>query len=746
MDDIRQRLLALLKEKPKGLDIKTIQLLLKNEANEDFILVMEELHALVKEYSIVHDPSGKYLLSEYAGFIKGTLRINAKGFGFVENETQSFYVSAQNIKGGLQNDIVFARTWTNFDETSECEVMEVIERNLVNVVGTIRIREGKSIFLSDAFMNDRRFKITNIKDFKLVDDTKVMVHIDEYTNVLKASIVKVLGHKYDPGIDILSTLLEHHIEPEFPQKVLDEVNKIPDHVLESDKVGRINLCDKTIITIDGEDSRDLDDAISVECIESGYRLGVHIADVSYYVREGMEVNSEAYDRGTSVYVVDRVVPMIPHSLSNGICSLNPKVERLTITCEMDIDGRGNIIRYAVYPSYIKTSERMTYTDVNAIIACDEKTLKKYPHLIEMCSNMVLLSDIIRKRRIKLGAIDFDSKEAKIIVNAKGKPTDIVLRERGRSELIIEDFMIAANECVASHVKKAKLPSIYRVHEEPDAKKIREFAKTALIMGHPFNGNSADIHPKQMQTFLNDALDTPEYPVLSTYMLRSMQKARYDANCLGHFGLALEEYTHFTSPIRRYPDLIVHRMLRKYYFDPVNDENKLRNDLKWIEDAAIQCSKQERNAIEAERDVDDMKKAEYMEKYIGCIYDGVISSIMRFGMFVELDNTVEGLIHISNMNDDYYEYDEEGKALIGRSSRQRFVMGQKVRVKVIGASRFKKQVDFILVKGEKKDEKITQSNHDKSNGNKPKRVFKADKRGQRGYQGKQRKRGETSKRR
>ncbi|MEG0094075.1 MAG: VacB/RNase II family 3'-5' exoribonuclease [Erysipelotrichaceae bacterium] len=484
MEDIRQEILELLNEKTKGLDIKTIQLLLKKETKEDFVLVMELLHALVKEHVVVHDPRGRYLLSEHAGFIRGTLRINAKGFGFVENETQSFYVSSQNIHGGLQNDIVFARTWKNFDETSECEVVEVIERNLVNVVGTIRIREGKSIFLSDAFMNDRRFKITNINDFRLVDDTKVMVHIDEYSNVLKASIIKVLGHKYDPGIDILSILLEHHIEPEFPTNVIDEINKIPDHVLDSDKVGRINLCDKTIITIDGEDSRDLDDAISVECIEGGYRLGVHIADVSYYVKEGMEVNSEAYDRGTSVYVVDRVVPMLPHSLSNGICSLNPQVERLTISCEMDIDKRGNTMRYAIYPSYIKTTERMTYTDVNAILAKDQKTCEKYPHLIEMCEQMVCLSDIIRKRRIQLGAIDFDSKEAKILVNAKGKVTDIVLRERGRSELIIEDFMIAANECVASHVKKAKLPSIYRVHEEPDAKKIREFAKTALIMGHP----------------------------------------------------------------------------------------------------------------------------------------------------------------------------------------------------------------------------------------------------------------------
>lgn len=726
MVDLKENLFALLNEKPKGLDIKTIQKLMELESSEDFPMLLKALNELEDEYLIIRDPRDRYMTLLNAGYLKGTLRINAKGFGFVENDTQSFYVNASGIHGGLHNDIVLARMWSNFDGTSECEVVKIIEHHVKDVVGTIRIREGKKIFLSDAFMNDRRFKITNLNDFKLVDDMKVMVHIDEYSDVLKASIIKILGHKYDPGIDILSILLEHNIDPQFPQDVMDEVNKIPDTVQEIDRKGRMDLCNKLIITIDGEDSRDLDDAISIERIADGYRLGVHIADVSHYVREGMEVNREALERGTSVYVVDRVVPMLPQSLSNGICSLNPNVERLTITCEMDLNLKGESIRYSIYPSYIKTTERMTYTDVNAIIAKDKKTCDKYPHLIEMCAQMVELSNGIRARREKLGAIDFDSKEAKIKVNAKGKPVDIVVRERGRSELIIEDFMIAANECVATHVKWLETPSIYRVHEEPDAKKIRDFMKTSLIMGHPFKGSATGIHPKQIQSYLSEMKDLDEYPVLSTYMLRSMQKARYESKCLGHFGLALKEYTHFTSPIRRYPDLIVHRMLHKYCFGQAYDEAKMRNDEIWIEGAAIECSKLERNAIEAERDVDDMKKAEYMEKYIGNVYDGVISSIMRFGMFVELENTVEGLVHISNLKDDYYEYEEDSKSLIARTSKKRYTMGQKVKVKVLDASRFKKQVDFILVKGDQKDEKVHKNSNGKSSESKSSGVWQGRK--------------------
>lgn len=702
--DYKQAITETLKTTKKGLDRTTLQSRLRIEDQTAFTAFMKDLNALEAAWIIYHEPSDRYILAEYAGLIKGVLKLNAKGFGFVENETQSIYVNQNHIHDALQDDTVMARMWQNFDESQECEIIHVLEHAVTTIVGTVKMNERGTYFLPDVYMHDRKIKITNYEDFKLVNDSKVLVHIDSYSNVLKASILKVLGHKYDPGIDILSVLLAHNIEPGFPKVVMDEVQKIPDRVMEADFKGRRDLRDQIIITIDGADSRDLDDAVSVEKIKDGYRLGVHIADVSYYVREGSAVNAEAFERATSVYVVDRVVPMLPHSLSNGICSLNPKVDRLTISCVMDINKSGEVFNYEIFPSVIRTTERMTYRDVNGILAGDEKLVKKYSHILPLCMNMEILSKGIRKRRHQLGAIDFDTREAKILVNEKGKPTDVVVMERGEAERIIEDFMIAANECVARHVKWLDTPSIYRVHEEPDAKKIRDFAQIAAVMGHPFKGKAQSVYPKQIQEFLEEAKDSEDYPVLSTYMLRSMQKARYDASCLGHFGLGLQEYTHFTSPIRRYPDLIVHRMLRKYCFDHESDAVKMRRDEEWIIDAAVHCSKQERVAIETERDVDDMKKAEYMEQFIGKCYDGVISSVMRFGMFVELDNTVEGLIHISNMTDDYYEYDEVGRALIARRSKKRYVMGQKVRVKVLDASRFKKQVDFILMERGKSHEK------------------------------------------
>ena len=455
------------------------------------------------------------------------------------------------------------------------------------------------------------------------------------------------------------------------------------------------------ITIDGEDARDLDDAISIEKTEQGYRLYVHIADVSHYVTAGSALDKEAYARGTSVYVVDRVVPMLPHALSNGICSLNPKVDRCTLTCMMEINRKGTVIDYQIYPSVINSDERMTYTAVNAILEGDEQVQKQYPHLLKMCLDMKVLSGIIRKRREKLGAIDFDTNEAKILVNEKGKPVDIVLRERKEAERIIEDFMIAANETVAAHVRWLEIPSMFRIHEQPEPKRIREFARIAKTLGYTFTGGIQNVYPAQLQAMLKEAKGEDNYSVLSTFMLRSMQKARYDRRCIGHFGLALKNYLHFTSPIRRYPDLVVHRMLRKYFFEGLQDSEKMARDEQWIEDAAYQASERERNAIDAERAVEDMKKAEYMEGRIGRQYDGVISGITRFGLFVELANTVEGLVHISTIDDDYYHYDDETKCLIGEHSANVYRMGQRVRVVCVAANRFKREIDFELVVKKKK---------------------------------------------
>lgn len=693
----KEELLALIKQNDyRGMDVKQLSRMIQMEDSVAFTELMKLLNDLEAARIIARDERHRYFLSEKLGYVSGTLRINPKGFGFVETADDSYYIARERLGFGMDRDVVYARTWTNNDKSVEGEVVEVISHSVTHIVGVVKIKEGSKYFLPDSYLNNRKIKITNYDDFKLVNDSKVLLHIDSYGTVLKCHIEKEIGYKYDPGIDILSILLEKDIVPEFNEKVKAEVAGIKEEVDVNELKNREDLRKLLTITIDGEDARDLDDAISIEKIEKGYRLYVHIADVSYYVQENTALDKEAYHRGTSVYVVDRVVPMLPHALCNGICSLNPHVDRLTITCMMEIDRTGNVMNYRIFPSVINSNERMTYTNVNKILSGDAKTQKAYPHLLKMCLDMKVLAGIIHRRREGLGAIDFDSREAKILVDEKGKPKDIVLRERGEAERIIEDFMIAANETVATHMKWLETPSMYRIHEAPEPKKMREFARIAKTLGYTFKGGIQDVHPKQLQALLDEARGQDNYFVLSSFMLRSMQKARYDNRCLGHFGLGLKEYLHFTSPIRRYPDLIVHRMLRKYIFTSSEDVDKMKQDEQWCEQAAIQASERERNAVDAERTVDDMKKAEYMENYIGQRFAGVISGITKFGMFVELDNTVEGLVHISSMEDDYYHYDEVSHSLIGEHTANVYRMGQKVQVRCIDANRFKREVDFALL--------------------------------------------------
>lgn len=701
--DHRQQLLTLLQEQTyKGKDTAGLSRALQMEDSTSFTILLKLLNDLEAERVIARDERDRYFLSEQLGYLSGTLRINPKGFGFVETADASYYIARDHIHLGMDKDVVYARCWSNLDGSSEGEVVEVIEHNTHHIVGTIKIKDSRKYFLADSFLNYRKVKITNLEDYRLVNDSKVLVALDSYGEVLKGHIEKEIGYKYDPGVDILSLLLEKGIEPQFNEDVMAEVQKVPEIISEEECAKRTDLRKLLTITIDGEDAKDLDDAISVEKLDDhkGYRLYVHIADVSHYVRSGSAIDKEAYARGTSVYVVDRVVPMLPHALCNGICSLNPRVDRLTLTAQMDIDKKGEIQNYQIYPSIINSNERMTYKAVNAILGGDEEMQSKYPHLLKMCLDMKVLSGIIRRRREKLGAIDFDTREAKILVDEKGNPTDIVLRERGESERIIEDFMIAANECVATHMKWLDVPSMYRIHEAPEPKKMREFARIAKSLGYNFQGGIQNVYPAQLQSLLEEAKGQENYFVLSSFMLRAMQKARYDNRCIGHFGLALKEYLHFTSPIRRYPDLVVHRMLHRYVFTQSNDVNRMKNDEKWCEEAAFQASERERNAVDAERTVDDMKKAQYMEAYVGHIFDGVVSGITKFGMFVELENTVEGLVHISSLQDDYYHYDEMSKSLIGEHTAMVYRMGQKVRIKCVGADRYKREVDFEIIKAKK----------------------------------------------
>ncbi len=703
---LKDQIIELLnKQTYKGMNVKELSREVQCEDSASFTSLMKVLNELEHDHVVARDDHDRYFLSSRLGYVTGTLRMNPKGFGFVEDGENSYYIGRDHLGLGMDKDVVYARVWTNNDESVEGEVVEVITHHVEHLVGVVKVQQGRKYFLPDSEVINRRVKVTNFDEFKLVNDTKVLVKLDHYGKVLSGHIEKVIGYKYDPGVDILSILLEKNIYPQFSNAVMQEVEQVEEEVNVEELKNRRDLRNLLTITIDGEDARDLDDAISVEKLENGYRLYVHIADVSYYVREGSEIDKEAYQRGTSVYVVDRVVPMLPHALCNGICSLNPHVDRLTLTCMMEINREGTVENYQIFPSVIYSDERMTYTNVNKILNGDAKVQKKYPHLLQMCLHMKVLSGIIRRRRERLGAIDFDTKEAKIVVNERGKVKDIVLRERGEAERMIEDFMIAANETVASHMKWMEVPSVYRIHEAPEPKKMREFAKIAKTLGYTFQGGIQNVYPSQLQHMLNEARGKDNYSVLSSFMLRSMQKARYENQCVGHFGLALKEYLHFTSPIRRYPDLVVHRMLRKYVFETDTNTYHMKKDEKWCEGAAIQASERERNAIDAEREVDDMKKAEYMEAYVGDVFEGVISGITKFGIFVELENTIEGLVHIRSLNDDFYHFDDESHTLIGEHTANVYKMGQIVRVKCVGANRFKREIDFeILTKDKRKKTK------------------------------------------
>ena len=513
---------------------------------------------------------------------------------------------------------------------------------------------------------------------------------------------KIIGHKNDPGVDILSIMYNYEINDVFSDEVMKEVNELPDSVSEDEIVGRKDLRDKIIFTIDGDDTKDIDDAISIEKKGENYILGVHIADVSYYVKEGTELYKEALDRGTSVYLADRVVPMLPHKLSNGICSLNPNVDRLAISCIMEIDPQGKVVDHDIFESVIKSRKQMTYKNVNKILK-DEEVPEGYSEFVDTLKLMEELAEILRKEKLSRGYLDFDAKEAKIIVDDTGKAIDVVLREQDKGENLIEDFMIAANETVASHLFYLNYPSIYRVHEVPDDDKIKDFINQVSVLGINVTGKREFSNPRNLKSILDQLRGREEYDILSNMLLRCMRKAEYKDQNLGHYGLGSKCYTHFTSPIRRFPDTTVHNLLRKYIFnEPEPKElNRLIDYYKdLLPSIAEHSSEKERNSIDCERAVEDMKMAEYMEDHIGEEFDGVIDSILNFGMFICLPNMIEGLVKYDTIVGDYFEFNEELNMLIGKKTGRKFKLGQKVRVKCIAASKESSTIDFALVEGDK----------------------------------------------
>jgi ribonuclease R len=664
---------------------------------EKYVELQQTLNKLEDDVVLVRSKKERYLLAEDAGVKKGVLSINPKGFGFVSvEEGDDVYIPMDGIETAMSGDEVVVRVFQRQNGTSDGEIIRILKRNTFQILGTIRFIKKKLTFVAqDVRLGFVRFVYP--PKLKLVEGHVVLAKILKYERPMLVEGVEILGHINDPGVDILAVLMEYDIFPKFPQEALDMANAISKEVVIEE--GRLDLTDKLTITIDGEDAKDLDDAITIEKVGDKYRLGVHIADVSYYVKENSPLDHEAFNRGTSVYVVDRVVPMLPHILSNGICSLNPNEKRYALSCIMDVESNGEVSDYQLTASVIESDYRMTYTDVNKMIHGDEETKGKFPALIEMVDLMFDCSTRIRTRREAMGAIDFEMEEAKILVDEQGHISQILKRERFEAEKLIEDFMVCANEIVAKHTKWSQVPSLYRIHEVPSKKKMQAYAKIVGLLGYKMKGSMDAVKPLALRKILEHFEGHDEFPVVSRMMLRSMQKAKYDPTPIGHFGLGLEDYTHFTSPIRRYPDLVVHRMLRKYVFG-APDIAKMAVDEERLKEIAEQSSFKERNAVDAEREIENMKKAEYMEEHIGMIADGVISGVTKFGFFVELENTIEGLVHIQSLEDDYYEFDAASMRLTGKNTRKEFRLGQKVRIKVKAANKAQRTVDFTYLPARK----------------------------------------------
>lgn len=700
---MKDDIINILKNSDKALSIYELQDELGLKSVEEVKQLSEVLRCLEEEVVIYCSNKGRYMMLEDSHLRKGVMRANKKGFGFVEieNMDDDVYVAPENMNGAIHNDIVLVEITSKMNiDRLEGRILKVIKRQVERYIGEINF-DNKGI--GHITLDDSKIKlniqVSKENSLNAVDGHKVVVELlKKLNNNLKydGKVIEIIGHKNDPGTDILSIVYKYNINTEFPEDVKEEVKTLPMEVRDIDKIGRRDLRNMEIFTIDGDDTKDIDDAISIERMSNGhYKLGVHIADVSYYVKEGSPLDNEAMERGTSVYLVDRVIPMLPHELSNGICSLNPNVDRLAISCVMEFDHDGKQIDYDIFPSVIRSRIQMTYKKVNSILEKDVIP-EGYEPYVDSLKLMAELSKILRKMKDKRGYIDFEVDEAKILVDENCKPTEVILRERGTGEKLIEDFMIAANECVATHIYFMSLPFIYRVHEVPKEEKLRSYLGFVGSLGYQVPGDLKDNSPKTVQKIIHFLEDKPEFKILSSLLLRSMQKAVYRPENLGHYGLASKCYTHFTSPIRRYPDTTVHRLLHTYLFDKKLDMGTIR---KWEEKLVYiseHSSDRERASIDCEREVEDMKMAEYMENHIGEEFEGMISSVTSFGMFIELDNLIEGLVPLRDMKD-FFHYDEEHMTLTGEKSHVKYTIGERVLIKVVRASKEEKTIDFEVVR-------------------------------------------------
>jgi ribonuclease R len=683
--------------------IKEIAILLQvpRQKRNELKYVLDEL---VAEGRLDLSAKGKYMKPE-KNYITGIFEGTVRGFGFVtvENEEEDIFIPESGVNGAFHQDRV--KVLLNPVKTGkrrEGSVIKILERGMPEVVGTFHKNRNFGFVVPDNQKISKDIFVSKGKTKGAVTGHKVVVKILNYGFASKKPegvVTEILGHINDPGTDILSVIKGYDLPLEFPQEVMEQTEAVSDRVNSKEMAGRLDLRNLKTVTIDGEEAKDLDDAITIEKKEDHYVLGVHIADVSHYVTEGSPLDKEAFKRGTSVYLVDRVIPMLPHKLSNGICSLNEKEDRLALSCIMEVDEKGNITDHKIAETVICVDRRMTYTSVNKILEeQDPEECEKYKELIQEFIWMKELADLLREKRRKKGSIDFDFPESKIVLDDKGFPIEIKPYERNSATNIIEDFMLAANETVAEDYFWQEIPFLYRTHDYPDTDKIKKLAVFINNFGFSIRLNQEEVHPKEIQKLLAKIEDTPQEMMISRLTLRSMKQARYTTSCTGHFGLATQYYCHFTSPIRRYPDLCIHRIIKESLKGGLSEKRREHYE-NVLPKTAVQSSATERRADEAERETDKLKKVEYMTKRIGDVYEGVISGITSWGIYVELPNTVEGMVHVTNLKDDHYAYHESRYEMQGESTGKVYKLGQRVTVRVIQADKILRTIDFEFIENE-----------------------------------------------
>ena len=701
---MKERIIELLKQNT-SLNIIDINDILGLNTPVEFSELQKLVNEMCEEGILYHSNKDKYLLFENSHLVKGKLQLKSSGYGFILGTglEKDIYINERDINGALDGDIVAVEVTNRRD--FEGKIVKILKRNDKVIIGEVVVKDNKFYVTTNKGGSDIYIPFDNLNG--AVEGHKVVVKRDEKNRTI-GEIVTIIGHKNDVGVDILSYVYEYGFKPKFPDEVMLEVDNIPDSVLEKEIEGRIDLRDKKVFTIDGADTKDIDDAVfCYKNDDDTYTLGVCIADVSHYVKMGSKIDIEAYERGTSVYLVDRVLPMLPHKLSNGICSLNPEVDRLALSCIMNIDSRGNVINYDICDSIIRSRKKMTYDAVNSILEKDIVP-EGYEDFVDDLKTMNDLSNILRNKMIARGYIDFDTKEAKILVDEKCHPYEIKLREQRTGEKLIENFMIVANETVASSIyyRSDGVPGIYRVHDRPNEAKLQKFMDFLSVHGYSVTGKKkGKISVKDLRNIIDQIEDERVKPILNELLVRAMAKAVYSEENIGHFGLGSKCYSHFTSPIRRYPDLILHRLVKLYNGDYNYD---LIDYFK--KELSVMCehtSVKERDADSCERDVDKMKMAEYMEDHIGEVFEGVISGVQEFGIFVELPNTIEGLIRIEDLPG-YYTFSEKAMTLYDKKSGRKFEFGDEVKVKVVKASRETSTVDFVLVKELERSEESNKS--------------------------------------